>query len=53
MARRIELIEQDPSIGLIEQPECKRRWNVEPFAERFGRAVDTAILDHVERLAVW
>ena len=29
--RRIELIETDRNIGLIEQPEYKRRWNTEPW----------------------
>ena len=32
--RRIALIESDRNISLIEQPEYKRRWNVEPFEER-------------------
>src|SRR5207253_7476491 len=28
--QRIELIETDHNLGLIEQPEYKRRWNTEP-----------------------
>ena len=32
--RRIALIESDPNIGLIERPEYKRRWNVEPWEDQ-------------------
>ena len=36
--RRIELIETDPNIRLIEQPEYKRRWNTEPWDSQLQRA---------------
>ncbi|HRF00728.1 MAG TPA: BREX-2 system adenine-specific DNA-methyltransferase PglX [Pirellulaceae bacterium] len=46
--RRIELIESDPNLGLIERPEYKRRWNVEPWESRVERAVRAALLDRLE-----
>ena len=36
--RRIELIHSDRSIGLLEKPEYKRRWNVEPWHDQEQRA---------------
>ena len=30
----MQLIETDPDIALIEQPEYKRRWNIEPWDEQ-------------------
>ena len=32
--RRIEVIERDRNIGLIERPECKRRWQSEPWEDK-------------------
>ena len=37
--RRIALIETDRNIGLIEQPEYKRRWNTEPWESQLERAL--------------
>ena len=36
--RRIEIIESDRNIGLIERPECKRRWQSEPVGGSGGQA---------------
>jgi len=36
--RRIQLIETDKNIRLIEQPEYKRRWNTEPWESQLERA---------------
>jgi hypothetical protein len=46
--RRIELIENDPNIGLIEQPDNKRRWNTEPWADQLARALRSWLLDRLE-----
>jgi hypothetical protein len=46
--RRIELIENDHNIGLIEQPEYKRRWNTEPWESQLERALRERLLDHLE-----
>ena len=46
--RRIELIETDPNIRLIEQPEYKRRWNTEPWESQLERALRGWLLDRLE-----
>ena len=46
--RRIELIETDRNIGLIEQPEYKRRWNTEPWESQLERALRNWLLDRLE-----
>ncbi|MGQ4808742.1 hypothetical protein NKDENANG_02130 [Candidatus Entotheonellaceae bacterium PAL068K] len=47
--RRIALIETDRNIGLIEQPEHKRRWNIEPWESQLQRALQGWLLDRLER----
>lgn len=51
--RRIELIELDPEIALIEQPEYKRRWNVEPWEEQIQRALQVWLLNRLESASYW
>ena len=46
--RRIELIETDPNIRLIEQPEYKRRWNTEPWESQLEQALRNWLLDRLE-----
>jgi hypothetical protein len=46
--RRIELIENDPNIRLIEQPEYKRRWNTESWDSQLERALRHSLLDQLE-----
>ncbi len=46
--RRIALIENDPNIRLIEQPEYKRRWNTEPWDTQLARALREWLLDRLE-----
>lgn len=46
--KRIELIENDANIRLIEQPEYKRRWNTEPWNEQLERALRHWLLDRLE-----
>ena len=46
--RRIELIESNRYIGLIEQPEYKRRWNTEPWEAQVQRALRDWLLDRLE-----
>lgn len=47
--RRIEVIETNKNIGLIEQPEYKRRWNTEPWETQVERALRNWLLDRLER----
>ena len=48
--RRIETIEQNKNIDLIEQPEYKRRWNTEPWEAQQAAALDSFLMDRLERL---
>ena len=50
---RIHAIESDASIGMIEQPEFKRRWNHEEWEVTWRNALTERFLDKVEALAVW
>ena len=50
---RIHAIESDASIGMIEQPEFKRRWNHEEWKVTWRNALTERFLDKVEALAVW
>jgi hypothetical protein len=47
--RRLQTIEQNPWIKLIEQPEYKRRWNQEPWGKRQQSSLREWLLDHLEK----
>jgi hypothetical protein len=51
--RRIAIIERDRNIGLIERPECKRRWASEPWADKERAALRTWLLDRCEERSLW
>jgi hypothetical protein len=51
--RRIEVIASDRNIGLIERPECKRRWQSEPWEVREARRLTTWLLDKCEDRSLW
>ncbi|MFV0309061.1 MAG: BREX-2 system adenine-specific DNA-methyltransferase PglX [Desertimonas sp.] len=51
--RRIELIETDHNIGLIERPEYKRRWNTTPWEVQQNDALRGWLLDRLETSAYW
>jgi hypothetical protein len=48
--KRIDTITSDKNIGLIEQPEYKRRWNTEPWESQQAAALEGFLLDRLERL---
>ena len=51
--RRIETIEKNVNVALIEQPEYKRRWNDEPWEVQQERALRGWLLDRLEVPALW
>jgi hypothetical protein len=51
--RRIELIETDLDIGLIEQQETKRRWEWQPWDEQVKVALRGWLLDRLEDARYW
>lgn len=50
---RIDLIEANKDIRLIERPEHKRRWSVEPWEKREAAALRSWLLDAAEREELW
>jgi hypothetical protein len=50
---RIALIEANPSIGLIERPEYKRRWSSAPWEEMERAALRDWLLDRLEDSRFW
>ena len=53
VGRRIEAIENNASVALIEQPEYKRRWNDEPWETQQERALQGWLLDRLETPSLW
>ncbi|WP_244908997.1 BREX-2 system adenine-specific DNA-methyltransferase PglX [Malikia spinosa] len=51
--RRIKLIERDKSIGLVERPEFKRRWNTPAWADQEQAALRDWLLARLESPALW
>lgn len=51
--RRIAIIDSDPTIGLIERPEYKRRWSFEPWDKMEKDALRTWLLDRLEDPRFW
>ena len=51
--RRIDVIESDRKINLLERPEYKRRWAEEPWAKRQERALRGWLLDRIEARKHW
>ncbi|MFJ3665541.1 BREX-2 system adenine-specific DNA-methyltransferase PglX [Streptomyces sp. NPDC090106] len=50
---RINLIEANKDIRLIERPEYKRRWSQESWEKREAAAIRGWLLDAAEREALW
>ncbi len=46
---RIRAIESDKHIGLIEQPEYKRRWAMEPWDKQVKTAIEQWLLNRLEK----
>ncbi|GKT17160.1 BREX-2 system adenine-specific DNA-methyltransferase PglX [Acidovorax sp. SUPP2522] len=53
VARRIQLIEHDKTIGLIERPEFKRRWNSPRWEHLEKDALRHWLLARLETAALW
>lgn len=53
VARRIDLIERDKTLALIERPEYKRRWNAPKWEDLEEAALRDWLLDHLEAPALW
>lgn len=53
LQRRLDAIESNPHIRLLERPEYKRRWAVEPWDKQMQSALRDWLLDRVEDRALW
>ena len=53
VARRVETIGRRRDIALIERPECKRRWQAEPWEKKERAALRSLLLDRCEDRALW
>lgn len=51
--RRIDLIERDRDVALVERPENKRRWAREPWEKHEAGALESWLLDRLEDRALW
>lgn len=51
--RRIDVIERDRNIGLIERPEYKRRWNTPAWEDLERIALRDWLLDRLEAPHLW
>lgn len=51
--KRLELMESDRFIELLERPEYKRRWSAEPWDEMVSSALRTWLLDKLETRELW
>lgn len=51
--RRLDLIESDNNIRLLEKPEFKRRWATTAWHTERTEALQAAILDRLEDLTLW
>lgn len=53
LQRRLDAIESNPHIRLLEKPEYKRRWACEPWDKQVESALRGWLLDRVEDRALW
>ena len=53
MQRRLDLIESNPNVRLLEKPEFKRRWATEPWEKQQERALRRWLLDRLEDRKFW
>ncbi|WP_159803038.1 BREX-2 system adenine-specific DNA-methyltransferase PglX [Arthrobacter zhaoguopingii] len=51
--KRLDLIQSDRRIRILERPEYKRRWVTVPWEKQLREALRTAILDRLEDEALW
>jgi hypothetical protein len=51
--RRIELVQSNPSLGLLEHMQCKRRWEMESWAKMELAALRSWLLDRMENPNFW
>ena len=53
LQHRLDVIEVNPNIRLLEHPEYKRRWAMEPWDKQVESALRGWLLDRLEDRALW
>lgn len=53
LQRRLDAIESNPHIRLLEKPEYKRRWAMEPWDKQVESALRGWLLDRIEDRSLW
>jgi hypothetical protein len=53
LQRRLDAIESNPHVRLLERPEYKRRWAMEPWDKQVDSALRGWLLDRVEDRSLW
>lgn len=53
LQRRLDAIASDPNIRLLERPEYKRRWAMEPWDKQVESALRGWLLDRAEDRVLW
>jgi N-6 DNA Methylase len=53
LQRRLDAIESNPRIRLLEKPEYKRRWATEPWDKQVESALRGWLLDRIEDRSLW
>lgn len=53
LQRRLDAIESNPQIRVLEKPEYKRRWASEPWDKQVDAALRGWLLDRVEDRSLW
>lgn len=53
LQRRLDVIESNSHLRLLERPEYKRRWTVEPWDKQVQSALRDWLLDRVEDRSLW
>ncbi|HLR97626.1 MAG TPA: BREX-2 system adenine-specific DNA-methyltransferase PglX, partial [Jiangellaceae bacterium] len=51
--KRLDLIEADRMLNLLERPEYKRRWLDDPWTKKVDHALRTWLLDKLEKRSIW
>jgi hypothetical protein len=53
LQRRLDAIDSNPHIRLLEKPEYKRRWALEPWDKQVESALRSWLLDRIEDRSLW
>lgn len=53
LQHRLDVIESNPNVQMLERPEYKRRWAMEPWDKQVESALRGWLLDRIEDRSLW